>query len=40
MSDTSTTDTLTMLDPNAIGTDFDGETELDDPVDEPAKEEG
>ena len=39
MSDTSTTDTLT-LDPNAIGTDFDGETELDDPVDEPAKEEG
>lgn len=34
MTNTSETDTLTMLDPNAIGTDFDGETEHDDPVEE------
>ena len=34
MTDTSTTDTLTMLDPNAIGADFDGETEQDEPVDD------
>jgi hypothetical protein len=35
MTDTSTTDTLTMLDPNAIGIDFDGETEQDDPMEGP-----
>jgi hypothetical protein len=35
MTDTATTETLTIeLDPNAIGTDFDGETENDDPVEE------
>ena len=34
MTDTATTDTLPVLDPNAIGTDFDGETEQDEPIDE------
>lgn len=41
MTETSTTGTPTIdttvaggLDPNAIGTDFDGETEQDDPTDE------
>ena len=34
MTDTATTDTLTVLDPNAIGTDFDGETEQDEPMEE------
>ena len=37
MTATSTTDTLTMLDPNAIGSDFDGETEQDDPLDDPGE---
>jgi hypothetical protein len=34
MTDTATTDTQTVLDPNAIGSDFDGETEQDEPTDE------
>ena len=34
MTDTATTDTPSVLDPNAIGTDFDGETEQDEPIDE------
>lgn len=33
MTDTATTDTLTVLDPNAFGSDFDGETEHDEPID-------
>jgi hypothetical protein len=35
MTDTATTEILTNeLDPNAIGVDFDGETENDEPVEE------
>lgn len=34
MTDTATPDTATLLDPNAIGSDFDGETEQDAPVEE------
>jgi hypothetical protein len=34
MTNTSADGTVTTLDPNAIGADFDGETEHDDPVEE------